>query len=405
MPYYEQEIGGILDLEQFLYEEYGLSSLALARLFLSHDLAVRKLNPPDHALSRELYARFAKGRLDTDVIRRLASKRDLAWQAKPRTPALDAAVNLYLHEPSTFKLVKRIFLLDQAAIEERLDFTFNNRVKLDDLPPTLPKEFGQIMCQINAMHRPSKALVETLELRRLHIERVRYRKSRHEACLAHAKSADSRFGTFEPDSELIRSAENALRLALADKGESSDLRRKRLGDDYRRTDADIVDDIASSLGLDIRIYGLSERYQHELFPGFEGRRFSEIFLEIARDDPNIFVQLMLRADYWWSRECSKPRDVFDAAELMFKFYFHELDMTYFWAVIAEGDWSKTGIHVHPWEDIKIVKLTYLAEQIGSTSGWLRAFVQIASSPNVKRFYKAHTRRAGQSWDDDLRWRT
>jgi hypothetical protein len=394
-----------MEFEQYLFEEFGLSSLALARLFLAYDPAVRNVNPPESSLAKELASRFSEGRLDVGAIGRLISWRDAFWQSKPRKPTLDPAVNLYLDTPSTFAIVKAIFRLDRKAIEAGLEFEFTNRWKFDELPAYLPKEFGQIMCQINSMHRPSKALVETLELRQHHINTARLRKSRHENCLVQAEAAESRLGVFVADPALILRAENAVRLALADKGESSNLRRMNFGETYRRTNADIVDDLAGALGIGIRIYGLSERYQYELFPGFSGRKFSEIFLEIAREDPRIFVNLLLRADYWWTRECLRPREAHEAAELIFKFYFRGLDMTYFWAVIAEGDWSKTGIHVRPWEDVKMVKLNYLAGFMRDSGEWLKVFLAIASSPNVKRYYAAHTKRAGQSWEDELRWRT
>jgi hypothetical protein len=343
------------ELDRHLFHEYGLSTVALARLFLIFDSQVRLRAPKIDALEGELHRRFEEGALQLSAIGALAAKRDEAWTSAisiesldspspvhiPKASQVEEAFNLYRVGDVDVEMFKIYFQANfgrlRRAISPSLDQGFRRQLWAD---PVLAGKVLTFVLNQEGFNRDSIAA---------QVEARRFRRNELDARRAEETAMHV---------ALIR--RNARRNDVAkrwEKVQAEHVRRGRLGLEFAAGKHELTR--IESLRQESVENGLTpiDAFQREFFPVgtdllllhswywecFElpadgTRPLIDIVAENIELEPGFALAIYRTIADWFERDLAAVRPGEDKNKLLFRLLFPQLPPTAFWKVVISGDW-------------------------------------------------------------------
>lgn len=408
------------NFEEFLFNNYGLTPLALARLFLALDPQVKEAKPSERHLVAELERRYKASSLNVQAIEKLVSRRNDAWSRStslksdvagsqaslPKAERVKQAFALFEEEPGQFEFLYSYLQANEANIAAATGVSL--RVGVRNLVCQNPLLAGKLFAYLTSQpdfslttlidkkrerdaarewDEQKKALQKAQMAKSLERKRARERAARRwdklRRQLLKLEIDPSRFKTLQVEEDLL----------------------DKFSTRYRKLDdlAFIEKSTERFLPKGIKLVALHRLFEEDVYLYEDaGRLYVSILREMIEVDSGVFLSIYRALNYRFMTRVSHISHPSERCKYLLQVLYPRLSSSSLWVIIKRGDWGAIVDQPNLQEPDFEARWLFLENLSSDPWEWCLKLEALAEELSMKEL-RLYAQAAGDRWDPAERW--
>lgn len=425
---------GLNSFEKYLFDQWGLNSIALSRLAISFAMQSSKVSATWDQVEREFRNAFHEDRFPVNKVEKIVRYRDLCWKSNVNlewSPGVQAqyaqkphsvrnqALELYGVQLATYSEFKQYLHSKRHGLpSEALRGKFG---KLDNLKNSNPKVLGQLLsiaAQDPNCNRLDLANLARLVQERKDLEQARRNRERALAFARFEEKLRQQQRQLETKQRMERNKSRLARSREESKLRSLDVRHIdfnpktseeifRLFSRVKSGSLDPIEAIAEYkrdfLPDGVNVYALCAQYESVFrFSEENDHYYYQVISKMGHESSWALHEILMHSTLWFEQDIAKIHDPARRLRHVYEHFFSRADPHGLEVIIRKGNWSSVSGVDSKLESSFEARWQYLEELSSNPWIWNITVDEIASRIPY-RLLGLYRAEAGDPWDSSSRW--